>query len=77
MDSGLLFWSITANRINDPEIDIWRTAGLTLKYYAGKAPLEAARCPDELLAEGDIKGCAVWKRILVAVTELQKIRARI
>ena len=35
-------------------------------------PLVAAQRADELLAKGDVEGCAVWKRILAAVDELTR-----
>ena len=51
-----------------PEIDIWRAASLMLKRYGEKA-LEAARA-DELFAEQDHDGAAVWRRIIDAIGQL-------
>ncbi len=34
----------------------------------------AARRADELLAAGDVEGCAVWKRILAAIGELTRTK---
>jgi hypothetical protein len=52
--------------------DIWRAANLLLKRHGADAEVAAAMRADELLAGGDIEGCAVWKRILAAVTELSR-----
>jgi hypothetical protein len=45
-----------------PEIDIWRAANLMLKRYGADAEIESARRADELAAEGDLDGAAVWRR---------------
>ena len=46
------------------EIDIWRAANILVKRHGVDAALVAAQRADELLAKGDVEGCAVWKRIL-------------
>jgi hypothetical protein len=46
-----------------PEIDIWRTAMLMLKRYGENAHMESAARADELAADGDHDGAAVWRRI--------------
>ena len=43
-----------------------------MKPHGEDAPIEAAMRADELLEAGDLEGCAVWKRILRAVEELQR-----
>jgi hypothetical protein len=53
-----------------PEIDIWRAANLVLKRYGEKAVEECATRADELFAEGDHAGAAVWCRIADAVGQL-------
>ena len=53
-----------------PEIDIRRAASLMLKRYGEKALEEAPRAPDELFAEQDHDGAAVWRRIIDAVGQL-------
>jgi hypothetical protein len=53
-----------------PEIDIWRAANLMLKRYGANAEIESAMRVDELSAEGDLDGAAVWRRIMQAVAEL-------
>jgi hypothetical protein len=56
--------------VDDP--DIWRAANLMLKRHGADAEVAAAMRADELLARGDVEGCSVWKRILVAVRELSR-----
>ena len=51
--------------------DIYRTANELIKQHGDDAPIHAAMRADELLDAGDLDGQAVWKRILVAVEELQ------
>jgi hypothetical protein len=53
-----------------PEIDIWRAASLMLKRYGEKALEESAARADELFAEQDHDGAAVWRRIIDAVRQL-------
>jgi hypothetical protein len=53
-----------------PEIDIWRAAQLMLKRYGDRALEESAARADELFAEQDHDGAAVWRRIIDAVGQL-------
>jgi hypothetical protein len=53
-----------------PEIDIWRAANLMLKRYGDKALEESAARADELAAQDDFNGAAVWRRIIDAVGQL-------
>lgn len=53
-----------------PEIDIWRAARLMLKRCGEKALDESTARADELLAEQDHNGAAVWRRIIDAVGQL-------
>jgi hypothetical protein len=53
-----------------PEIDIWRAASLMLKRYGEKALEESAARADELFAEQDHDGAAVWRRIIDAGGQL-------
>ena len=57
-----------------PDKDIWRAALLMIKRYGADGGTEAAMRADQLLAEGDVDGCATWKRIAKAVEELQTIK---
>jgi hypothetical protein len=54
--------------------DIWRAAGLMVKRYKADAPVMAAQRADELLAEGDLDGVAVGKRILEAISGLARMK---
>jgi hypothetical protein len=58
--------------INDP--DIYRAAKLLIDQHADDAPMRAAQRADGLLEEGDVDGAAVWRRILEAIEELQRVR---
>ena len=53
-----------------PEIDIWRAANLMLKRYGDKALEESAARAEELAAQDDYNGPAVWRRITAAVGQL-------
>ncbi len=46
-------------------------ADLTVDQHGQDAPIEAAMRADAMLDKGDLDGCAVWRRILGAVEELQ------
>jgi hypothetical protein len=56
------------------ELDIWRTASVLLRDHGYDAPLIAAQRRDKLLAEGDLNGLIVWKRIMAAMDELTRVR---
>ncbi len=53
------------------DLDIYRSAQALVKRHGEDAPIHAAMRADELLEAGDLDGCAVWKRVLRAVEELQ------
>ena len=54
------------------DLDILRAANLLLKRYGADAGIRAAQRADELLADGDSDGYAIWRRILEAVTDLAR-----
>jgi len=54
--------------IEDP--DVYRAAALLIKQHGDEAAIHAAMRADQLLAEGDVEGAAVWKRIVKAVEAL-------
>lgn len=56
------------------EIDIWRAAHLLVKRHGADAETTAATRADELLAQGDVDGQRIWKRIVAAVRELQRTK---
>jgi len=56
-----------------PEIDKWRAAKLLIDRHGDEAAIAAAQRADEMLADGDLEGRAVWLAILHSVEELQRI----
>ena len=56
-----------------PDLDIYRSANLLMKHHGQDAPIHAAMRADAMLDKGDLDGYAVWKRILRAVEELQRV----
>jgi hypothetical protein len=54
------------------DLDILRAANILIKRHGPAAALVAAQRADELLATGDLEGCAIWKRILAAVAALTR-----
>lgn len=54
------------------DIDVWRGAELLIKRHGEDAAIVAAQRADELLAQGDIEGQIVFKRIVEAINELQR-----
>ena len=51
-------------------LDIYRSANELIKQHGDAADIEAAMRADERLGAGDMKGEAVWLRILKAIAEL-------
>jgi hypothetical protein len=54
----------------DTQIDIWRVANLTLKHYGDNAAAESARRAEDLAADSDEAGAAVWRRVIDAIGQL-------
>ncbi len=54
------------------DIDIYRSAQILVKQHGQDALIHAAMRADAMLEAGDLDGCAVWKRILRVVEELQR-----
>jgi hypothetical protein len=52
-------------------LDIDRSAWLLIKRHGADAVFEAAKRADQLQADGDIEGAAVWQRIDNAIDRLQ------
>ena len=57
-----------------PELDIYRSAQVLVKQHGQDASIHAAMRADAMLDKGDLAGCAVWKRVLRAVEELQRAK---
>ena len=58
------------------DLDIHRSAQALIQQHGQDAPIHAAMRADTMLDKGDMDGCAVWKRILRAVKELQGTEPR-
>ena len=56
-----------------PDLDIYRSAQAVVKQHGQDAPIHAAMRADAMLEKGDLDGVAVWKRILRAVEEMQRV----
>ena len=56
------------------DVDIWRAANLLVKQHGFDAALVAAQRADDLLAQGDVEGERIWKKITQAINELQRTR---
>ncbi len=56
-----------------PDLDIYRSAQVLVRRCGEDAPIEAAMRADAMLDKGDLDGFSVWKRILWAVGELQRV----
>ncbi len=52
------------------DLEIYRAAQATITGYGDEAGIHAAMRADELMAEGDMEGRAVWHRIERAIDEL-------
>ena len=52
------------------EIEIWRVAVLMINRYADEAEANSFRRAEELTAEGDHAGAAIWRRVTVAIERL-------
>ncbi len=55
------------------DIDIYRSARVLVQTHDKDAPIETAMRADAMLDQGDLAGYAVWRRILKAVEELQRM----
>jgi hypothetical protein len=53
-----------------PEIEIWRAANPIVTHYGEAAKLESAKRAEELIADGDLAGAAVWLRIIDVIAQL-------
>ena len=54
------------------DLDIYRSAQVLIREHGEDAALEAAHRADALLEKGAVEGCAVWRRVLKALGELQR-----
>jgi hypothetical protein len=56
-----------------PDLDIYRSAQVLVKRHGQDAPIHAVMRADAMLDKGALDGFAVWKRVLRAVEELQRV----
>ncbi len=56
--------------------EIWQAAGAMVKRYGEAAATEATKRADDLLAEGDAEGYAIWRRIMEAVEGLSATKPK-
>ena len=52
-------------------IDIYRTANLMIQQHGEEAAIQAAMKADEMLAQGNLDGKAVWMQVIEVIEELQ------
>ncbi len=52
------------------DLDIYRAANELIEQHGEDAAIHAAMRADELAADGDMEGRAVWLRIVKAIEEL-------
>ena len=57
-------------------LDVYRSAKLLIDQQGEAAALEAAMKADAMLDRGDLDGAAVWRRIVAAINELQRVALR-
>lgn len=58
------------------QIDIYRSANLLIREHGSNAAIQAAMRADDMLTSGDVDGALTWKRIVVAIDELQRQQRR-
>ena len=58
------------------EIDIYHTASVLIREHGEDAALEDAQRADALLDKGSLDAQQVWKRLLAAVKEIQRLEPR-
>ncbi len=58
------------------DLDIYRSAQVLVKQHCADAPIHAAMRTDAMLDKGDLEGYAVWRRVLRAVEDLQRVEPR-
>jgi hypothetical protein len=58
------------------DIDIWRAAEQMRKLYGADAAIHSAMRADKLMDQGDIGGFDMWKRVVAALNELDRVVMR-
>ena len=52
--------------------DIWGSAKILINRHGDEAAIEAARRADKFMAEGNMAGRRVWRRIEAAIVKMQR-----
>ncbi len=55
------------------DLDIYRSAKQLIDQHGDEAAIEAAMTADSMLDKGDLDGAAVWRRIVAAINEMQRV----
>ena len=55
------------------DLDIYRSAHTLIQQHGDGAAIQAAMEADAMLDKGDLDGAAVWRRIVAAVNEMQRV----
>jgi hypothetical protein len=58
------------------EMDIWRAAEQMRRLYEADAAIHAAMRADKLMDQGDIVGFDMWKRVVAALNDLDRVKPR-
>ena len=59
------------------DIDTWRAAEQMPKLYGADAAIHPAMRADNLMDQGDIEGFDMWKRVVAALNELERVKLRV
>jgi hypothetical protein len=54
------------------DIDIWRAAEQMRQQFGADAAIQAAMRADKFMAQGDLEGARTWRRVIVAIDELDR-----
>ena len=55
------------------DLDVYRSAHALIQRHGSEAAILAAMRADELMDAGDLDGAAVWRRIVAAIKEMQRV----
>ncbi len=58
------------------DLDIFRSAQVLIREHGEGAAIEDSQHADAMLEKGDLEGQAVWKRIIEAEEEIQRMERR-
>jgi len=58
------------------DIDVRRAAEQMRKLHGADAAIHAAMRADKLMDQGDVEGFDMWKRVVAAINEFDRVTAR-